>query len=86
MTDPYYVPAVKPSPPQKNIMAHLEINDAFELPHGIGLKHVSRVWGEPGTLPEQDVTFHWFSPTDPDFERAKQELELFRKRKSEEEA
>lgn len=62
------------------------ITDAFELPHGIGLKHVQREWGEPGTLPHQEVTFVWISRTDPDIGRAKQELELFHQRKLEEEA
>ena len=61
-------------PAKQNIM---HITDAFELPHGIGLKHTIRVWGEPGTMPEKEETFDWFSTTDPDFPRAKQELELF---------
>ena len=81
MTDPYYAPPVKPSPAKQNIML---ITDAFELPHGIGLKHTVRVWGEPGTMPEKVETFDWFTPDDPDFARAKQELELFQQRKLEE--
>ena len=60
------------------------ITDAFELPHGIGLKHTERVWGEPGTMPEKVEVFDWFSPTDPDFARAKEELTLFLERKAEE--
>tara|TARA_Y100000817_G_scaffold289290_1_gene259154 strand:- start:65 stop:256 length:192 start_codon:yes stop_codon:yes gene_type:complete len=55
----------------------MQITDAFQTPSGIGLKHVTRVWGEPGTMPEKVEVFDWFTPTDRDFSRAQEELALF---------
>ena len=66
-------------PAKQNIML---ITDAFELPHGIGLKHTVRVWGEPGTMPEKVEVFDWFTPTDTDFPRAQEELALFQAAKA----
>jgi len=58
------------------------ITDAFQTPTGIGLKHVTRVWGEPGTMPEQVDVFVWVKPTDADFPRAQEELALFQAAKA----
>ena len=64
----------------------MQITDAFNLPHGIGLKHVERTWGDLGTMPIEKETFVWVAVTDKDYPKALESYEHWRDNRETEEA